>query len=373
MADCFTNNDFKYLFKRIRQLEDYNFVLNQKLVVYEHVLRFILSLNSWTQCLLAYLLNDNSKKNEYQYTNDILTIPNKMIHMMKLNNDSYQKKLDLEIETRNIKLEFQDTNEIDFLTLNEKMTFLNTIISKTKFQVSNQFSNDFLNDLDTLFDKHGIELDKNKFLHSVDATRLVFSLLYDVFRHMPISIEDFNPTNVTNSVENIKLWIKSNYSKYSSNIMGQTFFINPSIYSMPFRASLISSSEFVIKFEHVMRKLITIKRNEISIYTKSVDLSCFDKFFDFYKERIKLMKLKDVGNGKLKFDNELLNELLVITNTILALPNNQTEFDSLRQNYLVENWLLKKFLNVLLVNTNCDVTLDSNEIFNPIRLLNKSI
>ena len=53
---------------------------------------------------------------------------------------------------------------------------------------------------------------------------------------------------------------------------------------------------------------------------------------------------------------------------MLSLPNNKTAFDSIRQKYLVENWYLKIFLQVLLVSSNCDFDIKSN-VFNPIRLL----
>ena len=370
MTECFTTNDLKFAFKRIRQLEDYNFILNQKIIVYEHVLSFLLNLNSWTQCLLAYLINDDTKNEEYEYSLDILNIPNRMIEKLKSNINNYQKKLDLEIESRNIKLEYEDTGQIDLFSLNEKFNFINDIIRKKKINRTYQFSDEFVNDLDFLFKKHGIELNKNNFIHCLDATKFVFLLLNVVFIHVPVNIITFDATNVANSIESLKSWIKSNFSNYCVKIMNQSFYLNPSVYSTHFYKSLISSSEYMITYEEIMNKFLKSKRNEINVYSKSIDLNCFDKFLEFYKDRIQNIKLNSVLNEKANFKNDLINELLFLTNTILALPNNKTEFDSLRQNYLVENWLLKKFLFTLLVNITSDLSNDSLDgIFNPIRLL----
>jgi hypothetical protein len=187
---------------------------------------------------------------------------------------------------------------------------------------------------------------------------------------VPVNIITFDATNVANSIESLKSWIKSNFSNYCVKIMNQSFYLNPSVYSTHFYKSLISSSEYMITYEEIMNKFLKSKRNEINVYSKSIDLNCFDKFLEFYKDRIQNIKLNSVLNEKANFKNDLINELLFLTNTILALPNNKTEFDSLRQNYLVENWLLKKFLFTLLVNITSDLSNDSLDgIFNPIRLL----
>jgi hypothetical protein len=365
---CLTSNDLLFAFKRIRELEDYNFILNQKLVVYEYVLKFFLSLNSWIQCLLSYLLEDKTNV-DFEFTLDILSLPNKMIELMKSNQESYQKKLDFELNPRGIKLDSTDNDFIDLLQLNEKFIYLNSSLKQRgKRKTSSMFSNEFLDDIDQLLEKHKIDVDKNKLLHSIDATKLVFSLLQDVFIRLPITITDFDPAKIIQSIDSLKSWIQLNYFKYSVNILDQSFFLNPSVYTVPFRTSLISSSEYMVKYERVMRRLIAIKRNEINVYTNKIDLNCFDKFFEFYKHRIDSLNLKDIGNGKLKFDNDLIDELLILTNTMLSLPNNKTAFDSIRQNYLVENWYLKRFLQVLLVSSNCDLDMKSN-VFNPIRLL----
>ena len=154
---CLTSNDLLFAFKRIRELEDYNFILNQKLVVYEYVLKFFLSLNSWIQCLLSYLLEDKTNV-DFEFTLDILSLPNKMIELMKSNQESYQKKLDFELNPRGIKLDSTDNDFIDLLQLNEKFIYLNSSLKQRgKRKTSSMFSNEFLDDIDQLLEKHKLQ------------------------------------------------------------------------------------------------------------------------------------------------------------------------------------------------------------------------
>ena len=57
---------------------------------------------------------------------------------------------------------------------------------------------------------------------------------------------------------------------------------------------------------------------------------------------------------KLNFENVNFNDSLIInqeillyTNLILQLPTNSTEMDGIRINYMTENWILKKFIHIL--------------------------
>jgi len=233
-----------------------------------------------------------------------------------------------------------------------------------------QFPNEFVSDLNLLMSKHKIELNMNQFLHSIDASRLVFTLLRDVFIRIPYTVVEFEPKNIAKSVDTIKKWIAENFSRFTTRIWNQAFYIEPIVYSRPVEEQFIKSCTYLVENFETMFNLLKVKRNEITVYSKHVDLVCFDKFMSILNEKRDLFSGVSIESATFENDLKIVQELLLFTNLCLS-TNSSTEFDSIKHNYLVENWFLKKYLNVCLISLGlCKKNLIGDvNVFNPLRLL----
>jgi hypothetical protein len=366
------NDIFLSMQTKIRKLEDENFILFQKCNVYEYLLKFLLNNQSWTYLMLSYLMDDNLNNETITNINKLLIIPSELLKFVELNTNAYEQKLRSRYENNSFEFDkLRLETSFDLFKLNsELLLFYKSLpnkLAEEKKKLTNMFTNEFLIDLDALFKKHSVDLNVEQFVKSIDASKFLFSLIRDVFVRLPYNITKFDSTTISNSLDSIKQWLRENFNNFTIKIWNQSFLIEQSVYASPVERYMFKSIEDLKENYFVMKYLLDIKKTSITPYSQIVDLNCFDKFLSTLTYRGN--KILNEKFGKKMNDDklQLMQELLMFTNLCLSLPSSSTEFDNLRQNYLIENWYLKKFLLSAINTTDCNDI--KNDVMNPLRLL----
>ncbi len=251
----------------------------------------------------------------------MISIPFKIVEFIKSNTLRYQEILNK--TNRKITLDFSKPT-FDLFEMNSRLVELHEYMHIKAKAISAvhafgaQFPNEFVSDLNLLMSKHKIELNMNQFLHSIDASRLVFTLLRDVFIRIPYTVVEFEPKNIAKSVDTIKKWIAENFSRFTTRIWNQAFYIEPIVYSRPVEEQFIKSCTYLVENFETMFNLLKVKRNEITVYSKHVDLVCFDKFMSILNEKRDLFSGVSIESATFENDLKIVQELLLFTNLCLS-------------------------------------------------------
>lgn len=356
------------LCEKIRYLEDYNFILYQKCNAYEYILKYLLYANNWTHTLLSYIIDykNASSKSNFIIADELMQIPYKLVNFVKENTFQYEKKLNL----LNLypKFNFIHTDPFNLINLNDQLILLNDY-TKSKFReetdLNDLFPEGFKHDLNLLLTKHGIDLDFKRFAKSLDASILLYSLIKDVFIHIPFTITEFNPDDIASSMANIKKWIRESFKKFTVRLGENYFFVEPNVIIKPILENFFTSSMNLVNYKDTFLTLIKEKRNTVAVYSQDFDLKCFDNFINSL-EKIFLDFPVQERLSTNSDQNLIYLELLYFINLCLSMPaDGYLEFDYVRHNYFIENYFLKKFLISSLLFNNIEPT----RVMHPIKIL----
>ncbi len=367
-------NEIDLLKSKIRYLEDRNFILEVKNSVYEDLIKYQLRTMTWFQVLLKFLVDHQIPLITALCSDDIISIPNKIIILIENSIDNYEKHLD---EDRRLLFNFSPykpftykRNVKDLFVINQKLIKLNhasnVIIASNKASI---YSNLLINDLKELFKRHNMSFNSEEFLKSVEASKIIFWLLRDVCSRIPFMMHDFDIDKISVALESIKEWIFKTFKEYTVNIFEkQSFAIEPRIYIEPIVNSFLNSLNDTFLFKEAIIELMNKKRFVIEKHSSLMERDVFNKFSHLmFKKKIKQNRIFDVPKIDFIFEKSDISSLLTFLNALFSLTDHKTEGEQLANNYLLQNLYLQKFLKSSVEQLGIDI--ENRNFINPINVL----
>ena len=360
-----------------RYLRDENFILKTKNSVFQDIIKYQLKTMTWFQILLKFLVDHKIPFITALCSGDIISIPNKIVSFIETSINAYEKHLEIEraslnfpayrpfVYTRNVSSMFE---------FNQKLIQLNLYSSqKLLADRSKIYSIHFINDLRGLFKRHNMILEADEFLKSIEASKIIFWLLRDVFARIPFLMQDFDSDKIADSVESIKEWIFTTFREYTVNILEkQAFALEPRIYIEPIVVSFLNTLGDTFFFKDTIIELMNKKSYTLEKNSSLMDRDVFNKFSVLmFKKKIAQNKIYDVPKVDFIFEKNDIPSILVFLNAIFSITDYRTEGEQLANNYLLQNLYLQKFLKCSVEQLGIDV--GNKNFVNPIKIFTDSL
>jgi hypothetical protein len=357
---------------KLHHLEDENFILKLKNRVFEDTITFQLKTMTWCQTLVKLLDDHDVPLVTALCSDDILNIPHKIIDEIKVSINEYEENLKNQRKTyfrESTYIPFKYTPTYpDLFSVNEKLQKLKKFVDeKIPKRISN-YSKEFLDDLKIVLENHQIDVDLNEFTNSLEASKIIFYLLRDVFQRMPFSMHDFDIDKITRSTETLKIWVLDTFKEYTLTIFKeQSFAVQPMIYITPIIEHFLSIFYDQIKFKDTILELMKSKKFQVHAHSSKMDFNIFNKFSEkMYPHNI------EYNNNHVKFEfdkNDVLNCLLFM-NTAFSITDYKTHGDAFMKSSLLLDIFYPKFMKSLIEQLDNSDALKLTNIINPKSYLN---
>ncbi len=374
------SREFELLKSKIRFLEDRNFILEVKNSVYEDVIKYQLKTMTWFQILLKFLVDHQVPLITALCSDDIISIPNKIISFMETSIVRYEKHLEVD---RKGCLNFPpyqpfvyDRNVSSIFECSQSLTRLINMSSNkiaSEKIISKDYSTMFISDIKEVFRRHNLKFDSDEFLQSVEASKIIFWLLRDVFSRIPFLMHDFEVDKIASSLESIKNWIFRIFREYTVNILDQqSFAIEPKIYIEPIIVCFLNSINDTFLFKDVIIELMNKKYFKIESHASLMERDVFNRFsYLMFQKKVANNQLYDVPRVDFILDKSDIPSLLVFLNAIFSITDYQTEGDQIANNYLLQNLYLQKFLKSSIEQLG--VNIENTNFINPIKVFTEAL